>query len=198
MTLSTFPDLSDLSDLSAQKLCFPAPASDPWRGLEVPPYPRRERLGPPTVGPETNGLTGRPESASEVAMASAGASRLGAAITSSISARRHPVHGRRWLARWCHNKPTAWAEGRPDAGPGTVSVSDMAVSAGKKLQGSYMARAPSTFRQQDVTRAVKAVTAAGVHIARVEIDKSGKIVIITADATGRPGETKEANEWDRI
>ena len=43
-----------------------------------------------------------------------------------------------------------------------------------------MARAPSTFRQQDVTRAVKAVAAAGVHIARIEIDKSGKIVIITS------------------
>ena len=43
-----------------------------------------------------------------------------------------------------------------------------------------MSRAPSTFRQQDVTRAVKAVAAAGVHIARIEIDKAGKIVIITA------------------
>jgi hypothetical protein len=61
-----------------------------------------------------------------------------------------------------------------------------------------MARAPSTFRQQDVTKAVKAVAAAGVHIARVEIDKTGKIVIITVDATGRPGEMTEANEWDRI
>jgi len=61
-----------------------------------------------------------------------------------------------------------------------------------------MARAPSTFRQQDVTRAVKAVTAAGVHIARIEIDKAGKIVIITADPTEPPGETTEANEWDRI
>src|SRR5262245_44219510 len=60
-----------------------------------------------------------------------------------------------------------------------------------------MARAPSTFRQQDVTRAVKAVSAAGVHIARIEIDKSGKIVIITVDPTDQPGET-EANEWDRI
>jgi hypothetical protein len=60
-----------------------------------------------------------------------------------------------------------------------------------------VARAPSTFRQQDVTRAVKAVTAAGVHIARVEIDKTGKIVIITADGTGRSGEMMEANEWDR-
>ena len=61
-----------------------------------------------------------------------------------------------------------------------------------------MARAPSTFRQRDVTKAVKAVTAAGVHIARVEIDKTGKIVIITADPTDRLGKKMEANEWDRI
>jgi hypothetical protein len=45
-----------------------------------------------------------------------------------------------------------------------------------------MSRAPCTFRQQDVTRAVKAVTAAGVHIARVEIDNAGKITIIAATA----------------
>ena len=57
-----------------------------------------------------------------------------------------------------------------------------------------MARAPSTFRQLDVTRAVKAVAAAGVHIARVEIDKTGKIIIITADMADQ----REANEWDRI
>ena len=61
-----------------------------------------------------------------------------------------------------------------------------------------MTRAPATFRQQDVTRAVKAVTAAGVHIARIEIDKSGKIVIITADPTNQAGETTGANEWDRV
>jgi hypothetical protein len=61
-----------------------------------------------------------------------------------------------------------------------------------------VARAASAFRQQDVTKAVRAVTAAGVHIARIEIDKTGKIVIITADATGRPDELTEGNEWDRI
>jgi hypothetical protein len=61
-----------------------------------------------------------------------------------------------------------------------------------------MARVPSTFRQQDVTRAVKAVAAAGVNITRVEIDKSGKIIIITADAAGRTREATETNEWDSI
>jgi hypothetical protein len=43
-----------------------------------------------------------------------------------------------------------------------------------------MARAPSTFRQQDVTKAVKAVTAAGVDIVRVELTKDGTIAIITS------------------
>lgn len=42
-----------------------------------------------------------------------------------------------------------------------------------------MARTPSTFRQQDVTRAVRAVAAAGVDIQRVEVDREGKIVIVT-------------------
>jgi hypothetical protein len=58
-----------------------------------------------------------------------------------------------------------------------------------------MARAPSTFRQ---TKAVKAVAAAGVHIARVEIDKGGKIVIITTDVADQPAESAEGNEWDRL
>jgi hypothetical protein len=67
------------------------------------------------------------------------------------------------------------------------------------LTSALMSRAPSTFRQQDVTKAVKAVAAAGVHIARVEIDKAGKIVIITTDATeNQSGESAEVNEWDRV
>jgi hypothetical protein len=45
-----------------------------------------------------------------------------------------------------------------------------------------MARTPSTFRQQDVTRAIRAAIAAGVDIARVEIARDGRIVIVTAEA----------------
>jgi hypothetical protein len=44
-----------------------------------------------------------------------------------------------------------------------------------------MARAPSTFRQQDVTRAIRATQAAGVDIARIEIAKDGTIRIITSE-----------------
>ena len=61
-----------------------------------------------------------------------------------------------------------------------------------------MARAPSTFRQQDVTRAVKAVVAAGVDIARIEIDKAGTIRIITVEAEPNGQGREEANEWDSI
>jgi hypothetical protein len=42
-----------------------------------------------------------------------------------------------------------------------------------------MARAPSTFRQAEVTKAVRAVRMAGVDIARVEIATDGRIIIFT-------------------
>ena len=42
-----------------------------------------------------------------------------------------------------------------------------------------MSHRPATFRQRDVTAAVKAAIAAGLDIARVEIDKTGKIILIT-------------------
>jgi len=58
-----------------------------------------------------------------------------------------------------------------------------------------MARAPSTFRQADVTKAVRAVVAAGVGIARVEIDKSGKIVIVSGGAEAEISKRAPLDAW---
>lgn len=49
-----------------------------------------------------------------------------------------------------------------------------------------MARGACTFRERDVKAAVAAVRKAGVEVAKVEIDKEGKIVIMVGkpDASG--------------
>jgi hypothetical protein len=56
-----------------------------------------------------------------------------------------------------------------------------------------MARGPSTFKERDVRAAVRAVKAAGIEVARVEVDTDGKIVIVS----GTP-ETAPRNEWDTV
>lgn len=49
------------------------------------------------------------------------------------------------------------------------------------------------FKQVDVTRAAKGVLAAGLPVGKVEIDREGKIVILTRD----PDEgSSSANDWD--
>lgn len=63
--------------------------------------------------------------------------------------------------------------------------------------GAVMSRNPSTFKQADVTKAVKAVAAAGVEVARVEIDKAGKIVIV-AGKSGEANGGESANPWDTV
>lgn len=65
-----------------------------------------------------------------------------------------------------------------------------------------MPRGPLTFRQRDVTAAVKAVVDAGCAVARVEVDKSGKIIVHTdlARAPAKKPEMAETehNEWDDV
>lgn len=46
-----------------------------------------------------------------------------------------------------------------------------------------MTRRPYTFKQQDVTRALRGAKAAGMNIQRVEIDQAGKIILVTAGET---------------
>lgn len=44
-----------------------------------------------------------------------------------------------------------------------------------------MSRGPGTFKQRDVTQALKAAAAAGMKVTHYEIDRQGKIAIFTAD-----------------
>src|SRR5262249_12088773 len=70
---------------------------------------------------------------------------------------------------------------------------------GAKFRSSMMARASCTFRQRDVTAAVKAALAAGVEVARVEVDKAGKIVIVAKTDGEQTTQVKaNGNPWDTV
>jgi hypothetical protein len=57
-----------------------------------------------------------------------------------------------------------------------------------------MARAPSKFRQGDVTRAVKGALAAGVEVREVLVDTDGKIRVIAGKAPANSA--YGPNPWD--
>lgn len=58
-----------------------------------------------------------------------------------------------------------------------------------------MARGPCTFKQQDVTRALRAAVAAGIEVQRYEIDKDGKIVVVTGKATSATEPATDFDKW---
>jgi hypothetical protein len=60
-----------------------------------------------------------------------------------------------------------------------------------------MTRRPSAFRQSDLTRAVRAVVAAGLRVAGVKVSAQGDIEVVTDDERGQDS-SREANEWDRV
>jgi hypothetical protein len=60
-------------------------------------------------------------------------------------------------------------------------------------------RRPSAFRQSDLTRAVKAVIAAGLHVAGVKVSAQGDIEVVTGDGRAQDSVAQRGmNEWDRI
>jgi hypothetical protein len=61
-----------------------------------------------------------------------------------------------------------------------------------------MSRGRQTFKQIDVTKALKATVNAGITVARVEIDKEGKIVVVPVKAGDETGDRLERNEWDAV
>jgi hypothetical protein len=58
-----------------------------------------------------------------------------------------------------------------------------------------MARGKLAFKQSDLTRAIRAALAAGLEIARIEIERDGRIVIVPGTST--PAQP-EYNEWDEV
>jgi hypothetical protein len=61
-----------------------------------------------------------------------------------------------------------------------------------------MSRGRCTFRQRDLTKAVKAVIAAGLHVAGVKVSAQGEIEIVTGDEKMQDSPAQGANEWDHI
>jgi hypothetical protein len=57
-----------------------------------------------------------------------------------------------------------------------------------------MSKGLSTFKKTDVHRLISAATKAGLKIARIDVDPSGKISIVPAD--GKPAVESDA-EFDR-
>jgi hypothetical protein len=60
-----------------------------------------------------------------------------------------------------------------------------------------MTRRPASITQTEVARVVKGVVKAGVEVARVEVDKEGRIVII-ANKLRESMNGAESNPWDEV
>jgi hypothetical protein len=60
-----------------------------------------------------------------------------------------------------------------------------------------MTRRPSAFRQSDLTRAVKAVVAAGLRVAGVKVSAQGDIEVVTGEERVHDS-PQGGNEWDGI
>jgi uncharacterized protein GlcG (DUF336 family) len=54
-----------------------------------------------------------------------------------------------------------------------------------------------TFKEADLTRALRAAKKAGMNVARAEVDRAGKIILVLKNDGGEAS-TTERNEWDDI
>ena len=58
-----------------------------------------------------------------------------------------------------------------------------------------MGHRPCTFKEVDLTRALRAAKKAGVNVARAEVARDGKIVLVL-NRNGEALPNSECNEWD--
>ena len=64
-----------------------------------------------------------------------------------------------------------------------------------------MSRAPSPFRQADLTKALKAAAAAGLHVTGYKIDLQGKIEVVIGNPEAQDSNAparEGGNEWDSV
>ena len=61
-----------------------------------------------------------------------------------------------------------------------------------------MGRGRCTFKLVDLTRAIKAVKRAGADVARAEVARDGKIVLVLQKDDELPLSMSERNEWDEV
>jgi hypothetical protein len=58
-----------------------------------------------------------------------------------------------------------------------------------------MSRAPATFKRRDVKAAIKAAVDAGVSIARIEVDREGRIIIVAGKPSEQVTEVNALDAW---
>jgi hypothetical protein len=56
---------------------------------------------------------------------------------------------------------------------------------------------PQIFKQTDLLRAIRTSQKAGLSIARVEIDRDGKIRVVVGEGRGK-NDNAEENPWDTV
>jgi hypothetical protein len=61
--------------------------------------------------------------------------------------------------------------------------------------GSLMSKGLQIFKQTDLLRAIKTFQKAGLAVARAEIDRDGKIIVVVA-GEGKTIQESTVNEWD--
>jgi hypothetical protein len=60
-----------------------------------------------------------------------------------------------------------------------------------------MGRGPATFKQTDLTRALRAAQRAGFEVGSFEIDRAGKIVVHTSHSQ-KTNEVDGPDDWNKI
>jgi hypothetical protein len=63
--------------------------------------------------------------------------------------------------------------------------------------GRGMSREKRSFKQSDITRAIKAAQAAGIRNYRVEVADNGKPVIIVGSGMDKP-KSETVGSWDSV